>query len=405
MKKKHIILVTTWFPPANSVAVNRMEALVRYIDKDVFEIDVVTLKSEGDPFEMEGVTVHYLDNDMLFKKATFLKPVPYLIHKAKALYNIILLTFQKNEFRAWQKRAIAKVRTLLDKYGEETTVISSYEPIAAHLVPLQLKKEGRKFHWVPDCRDEIAQNPSIVKSLRRFYRQAESDVLAHADLLTTVSAPILEGFRSNSANDALQFAEIRNGYDFEVDKTALFNEVFTMTTVGTFYGKRQPYTLFQALEQFLRKNKEAKVRLRLIGAGHSVLIPAGLRDWVETTGKIPHLEAIQCMQQADALVLTLPKVEQKGVYSGKLFEYLGCHRPIIATVDPDDVAAQLIRECRAGFIADFDCVDDIEKAIEDAYRLWAEKKTLPYNDELIAKHHRKNQIGILNNLIINMFYK
>ena len=58
MKKKHIILVTTWFPPANSVAVNRMEAFVRYFDKDVFEIDVVTLKSKGAPFEMEGVTVH-----------------------------------------------------------------------------------------------------------------------------------------------------------------------------------------------------------------------------------------------------------------------------------------------------------------------------------------------------------
>ena len=110
------------------------------------------------------------------------------------------------------------------------------------------------------------------------------------------------------------------------------------------------------------------------------------------------------MRQADCLLLILPKVVQKGVYSGKLFEYLGCKRPILATVDKTDVAADLIQKCNAGFVADFDDVQEIEQCIEQAYTLWERKESLPMNDELIMWHHRKNQVKILNDLIINSFY-
>jgi glycosyltransferase involved in cell wall biosynthesis len=384
-----------------------MWAFAKYFDKTFFDVDVITLQVDSALMEEQltnGVFVYRLPNRMLFRKATFNKSVPYVIHKLKAFYNVVLYTFFKNEYADWQKRAERKLMELLTLYGNDTTVISSYEPMAPHLAVLSLKQKGVAFHWVADCRDEMANNPSLISSLKKAYTKIEQAILLNADILSTVSKPILDNFLATVGNKYLIGAEIRNGFDFEFEEKLLHNEIFTVVSAGTFYGKRKPYVFFTALERFLLQNPTKKVRLKLIGAGNSVIVPSSLFHVVETLPKVSHEGAIAQMRQADCLLLILPKVVQKGVYSGKLFEYLGCKRPILATVDKTDVAADLIQKCNAGFVADFDDVQEIEHCIEQAYTLWERKESLPMNDELIMWHHRKNQVKILNDLIINSFY-
>jgi glycosyltransferase involved in cell wall biosynthesis len=384
-----------------------MWAFAKYFDKTFFDVDVITLQVDSALMEEQltnGVFVYRLPNRMLFRKATFNKSVPYVIHKLKAFYNVVLYTFFKNEYADWQKRAERKLMELLTLYDNDTTVISSYEPMAPHLAVLSLKQKGVAFHWVADCRDEMANNPSLISSLKKAYTKIEQAILLNADILSTVSKPILDNFLATAGNKYLIGAEIRNGFDFEFEEKLLHNEIFTVVSAGTFYGKRKPYVFFTALERFLLQNPTKKVRLKLIGAGNSVIVPSSLFHVVETLPKVSHEGAIAQMRQADCLLLILPKVVQKGVYSGKLFEYLGCKRPILATVDKTDVAADLIQKCNAGFVADFDDVQEIEQCIEQAYTLWERKESLPMNDELIMWHHRKNQVKILNDLIINSFY-
>ena len=412
MKKHHIILLTTWYPPRHSIAVNRMVAFAKYLDKTKFSVDVVTLLSEEKmekDITLESVTVHRLPNKALLKRAKFDKQVCFVFHKLKALYNVLLAFFVKREYRDWQHRAEKQVRSLLKKYGPKTTIISSYEPIEPHLVTIALKKQGYSFFWVADCRDEITQNPSVTKGLRKLYAKAERQMLLYADAVTTVSQPILEGFKRNvpaiSSHFPL-FAEVRNGYDFDspITNKESQNTFFTLSYFGTFYGKRKPYVFFKALECFLLKNKNARLKVKLIGVGNTIRIPDHLFDVVETYGLVAHNESVAMMMEADSLLLILPKLEQKGVYSGKLFEYLGCRKPILAVVDPYDVAANLIRECNAGVVADFDDVRSIASAIEKLYNMWQKGEKLPMNEELIKKHHRKEQVEILNKLIFENFY-
>ncbi len=412
IKKHHIILLTTWYPPRHSIAVNRMLAFAKYLDKTKFEVDVVTFLSDEQlekDISLEDVTVYRLPNKTLLKRAKFDRPVCFAFHKLKALYNVLLAFFVKKEYGDWQRRAEKKVDELLASYGSDTTVISSYEPIEPHLVAINLKKHGRKFHWIADCRDEISQNPSVTKGLRKLYAKAERQMLLYADAVTTVSRPILEGFESNVPATSSQyplFAEIRNGYDFDSPKTnkESKNTFFTLSYFGTFYGKRKPYVFFKALECFLLKNKNARLKVKLIGVGNTIRIPDTLFDVVETYGLVAHNESVAMMMEADSLLLILPKLEQKGVYSGKLFEYLGCRKPILAVVDPDDVAADLIRECNAGMVADFDDIQSISYAIEILYDMWQKGEKLPMNEDVIKKHHRKEQVEILNKMIFDNFY-
>ena len=48
------------------------------------------------------------------------------------------------------------------------------------------------------------------------------------------------------------------------------------------------------------------------------------------------------MNEMDANIMLHPRGERKGVYSGKLFDYISAQKPIIACVDKNDVAAELI---------------------------------------------------------------
>ena len=144
IKKHHIILLTTWYPPRHSIAVNRMLAFAKYLDKTKFEVDVVTFLSDEQlekDISLEDVTVYRLPNKTLLKRAKFDRPVCFAFHKLKALYNVLLAFFVKKEYGDWQRRAEKKVDELLASYGSDTTVISSYEPIEPHLVAINLKKQ------------------------------------------------------------------------------------------------------------------------------------------------------------------------------------------------------------------------------------------------------------------------
>jgi hypothetical protein len=74
-------------------------------------------------------------------------------------------------------------------------------------------------------------------------------------------------------------------------------------------------------------------------------------------------------------------------------------KPIIAVVDQYDVAATLIRELNAGFVADFNDENAISDAIKNAYQLWLQKEMLPIESEQVKLLHRKHQVKKLELLI------
>ncbi len=89
----------------------------------------------------------------------------------------------------------------------------------------------------------------------------------------------------------------------------------------------------------------------------------GLR--VQAHGYCPHAQALAAMQTAHALLLTLspgPGVER--VIPGKLYEYLGAGRPILALTPPGRAAA-MMEEARAGTRVDPDCPAQIAATLRE----------------------------------------
>jgi glycosyltransferase involved in cell wall biosynthesis len=402
MKKKHLVLVTTWFPPTNGVAVNRMDAFVKYLDKNKLDVSVITLNKDVDSlsFErMDDANIYRITNKSFFKLAEFNKGHSRITHVAKVLWNYFVRAISKYPLSSWMKQVNQQL-IHLHKQNPIDIVLTSSAPIESHLAVFPFLENRPTIKWIADCRDELSLNPHLNQSAKRLNRSVEDYINKRASILTTVSHPIVADFQKLCP--ALPVHEIKNGHQLTLPAVSdyNFNKIFTIVYAGTFYGVQKPTYFFTALIQFLNIDSSArKVHIQFVGTPQNFDIPKHPNLTVEFIDQCTYQEACRYQQMADANLLILAKMNRPGVYSGKLFDYLACCKPIIAVVDPTDVAADLIKECRAGYIADFDNIKEIETAIFTAYQNWSTKTILNCDRTKIEQLHRKYQVEKLNQLI------
>ena len=67
-KNKKIALITTWYPPINGIAVNRMNAFANYLSER-FEVEVFCLGKQNETIVVNSnLQVHYATSNKLFEK-------------------------------------------------------------------------------------------------------------------------------------------------------------------------------------------------------------------------------------------------------------------------------------------------------------------------------------------------
>jgi glycosyltransferase involved in cell wall biosynthesis len=377
-----------------------MFAFAKYLDKSLYDVEVITLDlpllQHADP---EDVLVHRLPNHPIIPKASFNKPGSVIWRRTRSLYNKIHAHCILLDYADWRRRALQLLEKKL-KDAHNPVIISSFAPTDAHLIPLRLKQKGFQFIWIADFRDEMSLNPYHRRWSGRL-KAIERSILSRIDGLTTISDVFIENFRSLSPRKDILFAEVRNGFDFDVPipVTASASTSFRVNYFGSIYASVNMKPFYDAIDRINTEALMPELQIRLIGVGNSFRLPGRFSGFISKSDRIHQDLVLEQMSASDAFLFILPNIGWKGVYSGKLFEYLGCRRPIIALTDPEDVAANLIRDCKAGFIADPGNSGEIVEAFSAAYKNWKENRPLPYNDELINAHHRKNQVSVLNGLI------
>jgi len=404
--KIHVILLSVYFPPILSVASNRMIAFAKYLDKDKFNVSVVALYSDGsENIELpENIKVYYVKNSQFFKLATFKVHSPYFIHKLKALWNKIIISLNIHEYSSWQKGASKKLREII-KPNSRTVVLSSFPVEAPLYIALNIKKEFPEIKIIADLRDALSTNPFVNEQIRNRYDNLEKRVLQSADIVTTVSEPIIDDLKIKSTNCKIIFSEIRNGFDFLPGSINKANEIFTIAYAGTFYADRNPTHFFNALINLIETKQIDAPIVNFLGVSGGIIIPKALKEIVNCFERVEYEQIIPVLKTSDALLLIQPGNGFKGLFSGKLFDYLGAMKPIIAAIDKTDVAAALIKDCNAGFVASFNDEKEIADAILSAYKLWKNKECLKFNEELILEHHRSKQVQKLNQLILSLFHE
>ena len=395
--KQHIALVTTWYPPKQSVATNRMLAFATILANDfcvtVFALDEKTHTVK----EHDNLYVRYSKSKSIFDYLENKTTDSRSIHFLKTGIKVILAKVVKNPLKKWQKRT---TKDLIQTHQQSPfdLIISSFAPQETHLAVAAFKKHYSNVPWIADMRDEMSKNPDISSKTRNALIQVEQYVNSYANAITTVSSPILNDFKTICPK-VTHFKEIRNGYNHELTPLTHQNKVFTFGYFGSFYGGRKPVIFFKALQHILDKNKDFEFKFVIVGAHKNFEIPAQVEKFVEIRPIQPYLEAVKMMMQMDMNVIIQPRSQRKGVFSGKLFDYISAARPVLAMVDKDDVAAKMILDFDAGYVAECDDLDENICAIEKAFDDWKSGIVKKASEENRLSLHRKNQVNELKLLI------
>jgi hypothetical protein len=119
-------------------------------------------------------------------------------------------------------------------------------------------------------------------------------------------------------------------------------------------GRRDPSALFAAIAALGAERSGVEVAFYgqdLRGVAESAQ-RHGVAGCVTVHGNVPHTESLRAQQQADVLLLLLwDDPREAGVYTGKLFEYVGSSRQVLAVGSSTGVAADLLRTRALGVAA------------------------------------------------------
>jgi len=397
--KKNILIISVYYPPIQSIASNRIYSFAKYLNKDIYNVHVHTMEEEKQfNNDLFGVEVTRSQNRSLMKPFTFTKRTNRFIHYSKVAYNIVIKKIKKNIYQKWIDESYELLKNKI-KQNNIDLILSSFSPDASHLVALKLKKDFPNIKWIADMRDEMSCSPFIDKRTEEYYKGLEQEIFKSANAITSVSKPILDDFRSLSNNEKLLYKEIRNGYDFEIKNLKEKNDIFTIGYIGNFYGGINPNNFLKALTLLIEESKIVDFNLKFIGVKTHFEIPKSIESHLTILPTVAHPEAIKEMQSSDALLLLHPNNGRKGVYTGKIFEYLATTKPIIAFVDSSDVASDLIKKCNAGYVSDFDNIEGIKEVIMNVYNDWKSDIIKEVDMNVIKMHHRKEQVKRLESLI------
>jgi len=257
----------------------------------------------------------------------------------------------------WRPFALKAARELLQE-GDIEVIMSSSAPVTSHLIAGELKtKHG--IPWLADLRDLWSQNHNYgYGPIRKWFdRRLELKTLSTADALVTVSQPWAD--KLSTLHKGKVTYTINTGFEPETVNIppANLTDKFTITYTGTIYsGKQDTSKLFAALRSLSSDGtiNQNDIEVRFYGPAEGWLDKEieqyGLVSVVKQYGAIPRHAAIEKQRESQLLLLLdWDDPQEKGVYPGKIFEYMAARRPILATGGmAGNVVDILLDETRAG---------------------------------------------------------
>ena len=397
-QKPHIALITTWFPPENGVAVNRMSAFAKYLSTD-FDVSVFTLGDTEREDTFETCKVYYFPSTSILEKFKHKTTDGWFRHNFISVINIFSAFFGISKLKKWQKNVLNKMISI-QKTNKFDLILSSYSPIEPHLVAMSFLDKNSNVPWIADMRDEMSCNPFIGSKEKNRFIELEQKINKKANAVLSVSQPIVDDFKKLMP-DVNYFEEIRNGFDHDFrleNSNQEKNATFNIGYFGSFYGIRKPDTFFEALKNLLAK-ENLPISVKIVGAHANFSIPNAIKEHVQLLPELKYKDAIESMSKMDINLLIHPETIQKGVYTGKLFDYISVQKPVLGIVDKNDVAAKLLNDFDCGYIADFKNITEIENCILVAYNDWKNNTQRVASQANIQTLHRKEQVEKLKKII------
>lgn len=228
--------------------------------------------------------------------------------------------------------------------GDYHAVLSSAPPFTTNVL---LGSLHLRVPWIADHRDLWADTDAHASPVRRWCdARLEHWSLRRASALTTISEPMARALRRRHPRTRVDV--VPNAFDDSDWSERRFEtgDRCTLLYAGTFHaGRRDPSPLFAAVRSLLDRGRLAEDDLRIdlyapaepwLGA---LVERYRLHRMVRVAGNVSREDVMSAERKANRLLVVLWEgAGSEGTVTGKLFEYLGARRRVIAIGGPERCA-------------------------------------------------------------------
>lgn len=411
------------FPPYTSMGGQRPYGWLTYLKEFGIEPTVVTrqwpaeIKSKVDYSASTGetvtvseteygkvVAVPYRANlrDRLLQRHGFEKKTA--IRKFLTLSQSVLQHFSTvfdNKARIY-----AEAKKILAKEHFDVLIVTG-EPFVLFRYAYKLSKKFT-IPWVADYRDCWSDNfvingqGGINKLLHRtFFRSFEKKYVSTAMFITT-AAPFFQK-ELQKLFPKKQVSVVYNGFVSEQFKSLgkpKPNSKMTIAFAGTIYPFQPVEIFLEGLQLFVQTNRGSQINAVFYGTNFNeeqkkrVLgFHPRLAKYITTTDRLNQKELFNQMNNADVLLL----FDNKGMISGKLYEYLALGKYILMAGRDYGSMEEIISQSSSGTV----CADgrELARTLQVLYAEWEAAKSVKCGSANVGQFSRREQCHRLAELI------
>jgi len=378
MAARRILLVTGYFPPYSPLGAVRAPALVSHWLGQGHDVRVVAIENPSItgmlasplppdhvayvPFTPPGRTVERLLRALRRSRGTAEPVVAAAFPARRSRFEGLRNTYRQvmqfpDHYRTWVRPAVAAGLELAAAWRPDL-IYSSGPPHSGHIVACRLSRR-LSVPWIAELRDTWANNPysdapapiawATTVYANAVLRHARAAVLltrtAEAETKAALGCPTIVSYNGFTEED---FAGLESPEPLDPER-------LTILHAGVIYaGRRDPVALFQALAILGPRRHAVRVKFYhdQMDAVAQRAERLGVRDVIEICPPVPRREILRIERAADVLLLSRwADPRDDGVIPGKLFEYIGARRPILAIGSTTGEAAEIVRSGPFGLVS------------------------------------------------------
>jgi glycosyltransferase involved in cell wall biosynthesis len=429
---KPVLIITYYWPPSGGSGVQRWLKFSKYLPEYGYEPIILTVdpKYASYPVIDESLVEDIPEGTKVFKTKSFEvfnlykkslgkgqyphssfinEPDPSLFQK---MARFIRGNFFIPDSRiGWKRFAFQEAQKIISQYSVNH-VITTGPPHSAHLIGLELKKKTG-IKWIADFRDPwtdifFYDDFYHMKWARRKDARLELAVLENADHIIIVSQALKDLLLKKS--NRLPQEKVRvipNGFD-ETDFKMASNppqEAFVITFTGSLANEAGKMDLLvESLSEVMKDNPGLLLKFKLIGniaENVSALFQQhGIAHILDLFPYTPHHEAVNHLLNGTACFSVIKRTEKnKGILSGKIFDYIGSRKPIICIGPEDGNVAEILKECNAGRVLDYENKAGQKQYLQTLFDRWKVNKNLDNRDQNYLRYTRRNQAKQLADIL------
>ncbi len=433
---RKVLIVAYYFPPSGGPGVQRVLKFVQYLQEFGWQPVVLTVADGTFPARDESLLAKVPMNVRVVRTEIF---EPYDLYRrftgkkgsdgvdvntlksadarrslSESISEFIRATFFIPDARiGWKKYAVQAGLRVIAEEGIDA-IYSSSPPYTCSLIARDLKRKTR-LPWVAGFRDPwtgFLTTPRRSPLPAAIDRRLERSVFSEADIVDVAWPGIRDdAIRKYPSLSSQRFAHLPNGYDSNdfpvVRRSERIDDRCTITYAGSMYGVRTPREFLDAIAGLLDDGvvQPTELRLRFIGRFgdeiHEMFRTFPYSSLIDVEGYLPHEESIRQLLLSDILLLVVDTTpESAQIVPGKVYEYIGTGRPVLAIAPTDGAIADLLRETGAGLVAHQSDIDGIRKNIQILIEAHRNDTEIAERDETaIERYERKDVTKRLASLL------